>query len=1095
MCILESKYCDINSKDNYRYSCVWYLFMNKLQLFFMKKTKVLLFLVVTFLTAVPSVAQNQNDHDVITKHALDARYGNRVKSNDFITGSKQQGMTLMRTPMALKKNHAVAKHSVHRATATVFEAGWNNSLTTQEEFDQFTVIDANNDGKTWIFNSYEDQEGGYSGYSYSQTENADDWLVSPGISLKGGKTYYLNFKTRCVQSNYPERMEVKMGTEATADGMKVSLLPATDISNVEFEEYQLTVKPEEDGVYYFGFHAVSDAFMYFLYLQDVSVETAPEPKSPSAVTDVVITPDMNAALNASISFTCPATAFDGSQLTSLTGVRILRNSEQIADEQTVMIGAQHTYADTAIPQSGISTYTLIPYNEFGDGTPTVVSGYIGLDLPTAPENAQLTNNPDNIMMLWEPSTAAHGGAFKPNDVIYDIYSLTYNNYGEPVLKDLITSTNKGVTQIELGFGADEGEPGELELAVGARNDAGASESAAITNRVLLGVPQTIPFIESFANGKAASLLLPYAAGTGVSYGYAGPGMTADEDANGDGGSAFLQTLSNDKVGFSTFKLSLAAANQPKLVFNLKNTASMGTFRVFVTNAEGEETVLDEKELAGLAEGEWQVCKYDMSQFVNERYIQVNFEMYEMSGGFNQNTLFIDNIFIGELPEKDLAVSVSASKKVERGQSATVKICVNNTGDKVIEAYKVAIKAGDEIVEEKTINEPISSFCYNLIEATVPTSLLYVNDELAISVKVSADGDDVEENNEATAIVSLVNPEVSSVENLTSDKTDGKVILTWQKPSPLMPKTESFEDYDNWTYENIGSWKLVDGDGGRTGGDFVYNSSGEVTYENQGTPFAYIVFNEHNFGGYDLPEKGINSFAAHSGDQFMASVWASNYDFMSGQFVNTDNDDWMISPELPGAAQTISFWANNMVANVIQDGSTKDMVQKVEVLYSATNNEIDSFTAVGEPYEISGGKWQEVQADLPEGAKYFAIRNITSADNAFILMVDDVAYAINGGDAKAYRIYRDGELIGETTSLTFIDEDPKENSHVYQVTAIFDGDIESAPATITVDDILAINIATFNSENKDVEVYDLNGRRVTPAQKGVYIFNGKKVVIK
>ena len=77
-----------------------------------------------------------------------------------------------------------------------------------------------------------------------------------------------------------------------------------------------------------------------------------------------------------------------------------------------------------------------------------------------------------------------------------------------------------------------------------------------------------------------------------------------------------------------------------------------------------------------------------------------------------------------------------------------------------------------------INEPISSFCYNLIEATVPTSLLYVNDELAISVKVSADGDDVEENNEATAIVSLVNPEVSSVENLTSDKTDGKVILTW-----------------------------------------------------------------------------------------------------------------------------------------------------------------------------------------------------------------------------------------------------------------------------------------------------------------------------
>ena len=80
-----------------------------------------------------------------------------------------------------------------------------------------------------------------------------------------------------------------------------------------------------DGVYYIGFHAISDAFRIALYVDDISVEAAPEAKSPSKVTNVTITPDASASLKANVNFTAPKTSYDGMPLTSLGGIRVLVN--------------------------------------------------------------------------------------------------------------------------------------------------------------------------------------------------------------------------------------------------------------------------------------------------------------------------------------------------------------------------------------------------------------------------------------------------------------------------------------------------------------------------------------------------------------------------------------------------------------------------------------------------------------------------------------------------------------------------------------------------------------------------------------------------
>ena len=55
------------------------------------------------------------------------------------------------------------------------ELTFESSLTTEDEFAKWSVIDANNDTKTWGF----DRGTTAAKYSYSSNNVADDWLVSP----------------------------------------------------------------------------------------------------------------------------------------------------------------------------------------------------------------------------------------------------------------------------------------------------------------------------------------------------------------------------------------------------------------------------------------------------------------------------------------------------------------------------------------------------------------------------------------------------------------------------------------------------------------------------------------------------------------------------------------------------------------------------------------------------------------------------------------------------------------------------------------------------------------------------------------------------
>lgn len=209
------------------------------------------------------------------------------------------------------------------APFVIDELPYLNTLTTADEFDLFTVIDANEDGKTWIFSS---STGTY--YTYHSTNDGDDWLISPAIKLEAGKKYH--FAIDAKNSGYPERFEVKLGAEATVEAMTTEVIPATDVTTKEFVTSEANaVTVAEDGYYYFGIHAISDADEYRLIVANFLVEVAADPQTPEAISDLAAEA-LADELGATLTFTAPANSIDGNALTdNLTSVDIYRDGQVI----------------------------------------------------------------------------------------------------------------------------------------------------------------------------------------------------------------------------------------------------------------------------------------------------------------------------------------------------------------------------------------------------------------------------------------------------------------------------------------------------------------------------------------------------------------------------------------------------------------------------------------------------------------------------------------------------------------------------------------------------------------------------------------------
>ena len=135
----------------------------------------------------------------------------------------------------------------------------------------YTILDENNDSRTWMY----DATTASTYYNFSEKNDADDWLISPPINYKKGVTYELTFKAYSSLADYPEAMQVRFGDGRTPESQSKLLLDMPEIPGASeatpVQQYKAEFTPEADGVYYYSFHAVTEAYHGFLYLFDIRV--------------------------------------------------------------------------------------------------------------------------------------------------------------------------------------------------------------------------------------------------------------------------------------------------------------------------------------------------------------------------------------------------------------------------------------------------------------------------------------------------------------------------------------------------------------------------------------------------------------------------------------------------------------------------------------------------------------------------------------------------------------------------------------------------------------------------------------------------------
>lgn len=166
----------------------------------------------------------------------------------------------------------------------------STDFATEEDFQAWTVVDANEDGSTWKFDSWGDPSKVF--YSYNGANAANDWLFSPVMTPEADGMVAVSFTVK--GSSYVEKLQVMCGNAPTADAMTTVVSDVLVlVDNVTTHVCLVDVKAGEP--LYLGFKACSDADRWRLYLCNVNVQFTSNPVD-IAVTEITA-PESDFALS------------------------------------------------------------------------------------------------------------------------------------------------------------------------------------------------------------------------------------------------------------------------------------------------------------------------------------------------------------------------------------------------------------------------------------------------------------------------------------------------------------------------------------------------------------------------------------------------------------------------------------------------------------------------------------------------------------------------------------------------------------------------------------------------------------------------------
>lgn len=937
---------------------------------------------------------------------------------------------------------------------------YSQTFDTEESMRGFTVLDANNDGSTWKWDSKGQRACGW----YNRKNQMDDWLLLPPLELKKGKVYALNFHlygTRDYDTSY-ERVEIRMGDAPVAEAMDIEILPVTEIDkNTEPMVKYLDIR--EDGTYYIGFHGISDADRFYIMLDDISIDAGKDGAVPAPVEALTVLPDAQGALTADISFVAPTVDYAGNQLHAELEMSLKRNDEVIVQRKAAP-GEQVHLADTPA-EDGLYTYSVTTSSGAGASIAAESTVYVGVSVPanTTSLNAVETATPGEVSFSWEPvEVDVNGRPLRPGTVKYSLMAL---KGGQQQWLD--GGQDLTGTSVVLPVVTEDAPQAFYSFAVFASNDKGMCEQGITSEQnIPVGAPYGLPWGES---GAMASIMA--ADGQGASWGVCADGGLQGVDAQ-DADNSYFASMGKrvgDTATLTTGKVDLGDARHPALVFwtfgRPGDTATIGV--EMLVNDEWKQMALLMPDIQYGEMPRWERRVVALDEFKGKT-VCFRFVSEVKTAAFP--SVAIDNIKVYDLPAVDLALTgLSAPAVATPGEGLVVNATVENHGWQTDPEYRVVLLESDNEVSAVDGKPMASQARADVAFTCAPTAL--DSETLAYKVKIEAPQDAVADDNISGQVtVNVAHSPVPQPTSLSACDTADGVQLQWTAPdmSFVYPRvdTEDFERYDAWAIKDLGEWTLLDLDKSAAGGFSGITIPHLKSYE----AISFIVFDAAD----EQLQVSKTTFAAHNGNKYMASVFRDD----DGQ-----SDDWLVSPELPGCPQTISFYAKSY---------NSMYPETFEILYSTTDTDAGSFRSIALHKDIPQA-WTQYGAYLPENTKYFAIRCIS--EGRFALFVDDVTFISESAPAqqltlKGYNIYMGNDKLATlpADATSYLHPGPTQDA-VYKVTALYDS-AESRPTVAGVTSLDSVDARiSVTALPGVIRVKGMGGAHVTIANPdGTMLYN-------
>lgn len=937
------------------------------------------------------------------------------------------------------------------APANAIEVPFKHTLGKNDaETALYTPIDVDGDGRTW--------KASLSTAYVCMAPNTDDisanndWLVSPPVHLLEGKSYTLSIDfSSALSSGKEERVAIYMGAEPSADALTTEIVPVTSITSAnKYTTVEKEFSVPASGYYYIGIHCTSvNGVSKNTRAKDFSIsETKVKVDPPVAGTmSYVLAP--KGELKATVTYTAPTMTQGGEKLEAISKVEVKTNWVVTHTFENIAPGETITF-ETDLYNNGYNRLEATAYVEDTPGETVMIKDfYAGPDNPLPVENLKIALSDDykHVTVSWDPigEVGEKGGYVDSSRATYYIFDA-FGSFYDPALAE--TSETSYTFDYSDFNGQDF-----VAFQVTAGIDETYYSLESTTDIVTIGAPDPLPWHESFSNAYYAQLWAIDPASTtsdvmcGTVYDNELQTNMEDEGAepqylnsqDSDNGFFYFMPIEKDAVyGFFSTKIDVSKAKSPVFEFYYQGKGS--EIDAMIAENGGEFKAVKTIDLQAAPTDGWTLCRIPLDAFKDARYVQLELRLRAVHN--TEETTWsvpLDNIRVRDLVDSDLRIAaVSAPESVKAGESASVKAVVENLGTKPCTGLTASLYLDDELLDSKQL-DALAPDAIASIELSCATSAASP-EVLGLKVKIDYDNNPGLHPNSADASIEVKHSIYPAPTALTArDEGTGEVTLNWTAPeigNAMQPVTllEDFEseDYTPLTIKDFGGWSMIDADGLNT---YTFMKDTNNPYRTE--PMAFQLYDPTLAA---VPDSYMIDVQPYSGSRFLAAWSAQGL-----------NDNWLISPELSGNAQTVKFIARSF---------TIAYPETFEVYCSSTGKAIDDFTQLEVANYPADGKvsedWTEYTVDIPEGAKYFAIRH--TADDSYALFIDDITYeaapALPADIAlTGFNVYRDGkpavEVSGSETSA--VDSGVAKGIHTYQVSAVYNcGESRaSEPVQITV----------------------------------------------